>query len=109
HSIDEAISLGDRVVVMTNRPGRIKSIIPVRFGRPRKMMERRKEAEYGALVYKVWQLLYEEVMSSKARSLERAVGFRKRIFRDSRSGLVSCNLRFSETHHLRLSRESGTP
>jgi len=66
HSIDEAISLGDRVVVMTNRPGRIKSIIPVRFGRPRKMMELRKEAEYGALVYKVWQLLYEEVMSSKA-------------------------------------------
>ncbi|PYJ14739.1 MAG: mannosyltransferase [Verrucomicrobia bacterium] len=66
HSIDEAISLGDRVVVMTNRPGRIKSIIPVRFGRPRKMMELRKEAEYGALVYQVWQLLYEEVMSSKA-------------------------------------------
>jgi NitT/TauT family transport system ATP-binding protein len=66
HSIDEAISLGDRVVVMTNRPGRIKSIIPIRFGRPRRMMELRKDAAYGDLVYRVWQLLYEEVMNSKA-------------------------------------------
>ncbi len=66
HSIDEAISLGDRVIVMTNRPGRIKSIIPIRFGRPRRMMELRKEAAYGELVYRVWQLLYEEVMNSKA-------------------------------------------
>jgi NitT/TauT family transport system ATP-binding protein len=66
HSIDEAISLGDRVIVMTNRPGRIKSIIPIRFGRPRRMMELRKEAAYGELVYLVWQLLYEEVMNSKA-------------------------------------------
>lgn len=66
HSIDEAISLGDRVIVMTNRPGRIKSIIPIRFGRPRRMMELRKEAAYGELVYQVWQLLFEEVMNSKA-------------------------------------------
>jgi NitT/TauT family transport system ATP-binding protein len=66
HSIDEAISLGDRVIVMTNRPGRIKSIIPIRFGRPRRMMELRKEAAYGELVYRVWQLLYEEVMNSKS-------------------------------------------
>lgn len=66
HSIDEAISLGDRVIVMTNRPGKIKSIIPIRFGRPRRMMELRKEAAYGELVYQVWQLLFEEVMNSKA-------------------------------------------
>ncbi len=66
HSIDEAISLGDRVVVMTNRPGRIKSIIPIAFKRPRRMMELRKNAAYGELVYKVWQLLYEEVISAKA-------------------------------------------
>ena len=71
HSIDEAISLGDRVVVMTNRPGRIKSIIPIGFERPRRMMELRKKAEYGELVYKVWQLLYEEVISSKEASISR--------------------------------------
>jgi NitT/TauT family transport system ATP-binding protein len=65
HSIDEAISLGDYVIVMTNRPGRIKAIIPINFPRPRKMMELRKEPEYGALVYKVWQLLEDEVISPR--------------------------------------------
>ncbi|MDR1956528.1 MAG: hypothetical protein LBQ30_06710, partial [Treponema sp.] len=32
---DEAIFLGDRVVVMANNPGRIKKIIPVDLPRPR--------------------------------------------------------------------------
>jgi sulfonate transport system ATP-binding protein len=35
HDIDEAIYLGDRVVVMSNRPGTIKKIVPVSLPRPR--------------------------------------------------------------------------
>jgi sulfonate transport system ATP-binding protein len=35
HDIDEAIFLGDRVIVMSNRPGMIKRIIPVHLARPR--------------------------------------------------------------------------
>src|SRR6266550_2861026 len=35
HSIDEAILLGDRIAVMTARPGRIKEILDMPFGRPR--------------------------------------------------------------------------
>ena len=58
--------IGDRVIVMTNRRGRIRSIIPIRFGRSRRMMELRKDTAYGELVYRVWQLLCEEVMNSKA-------------------------------------------
>jgi ABC-type nitrate/sulfonate/bicarbonate transport system ATPase subunit len=38
HNIEEAIFLGDRVVIMTARPGRIKDIVPINLPRPRDVM-----------------------------------------------------------------------
>jgi len=35
HDIDEAIYMSDRIVIMTQRPGRIEQIIPVQLDRPR--------------------------------------------------------------------------
>jgi len=61
HSIDEAIYLADRVVVMTARPGRIKEIIPVNLPRPRDMVAIRSLPEYQEMRAKIWGLLSDEV------------------------------------------------
>jgi NitT/TauT family transport system ATP-binding protein len=57
HGIEEAVSLGDRIAVMTARPGRIKEILPVNFSRPRRLAELRREPSFGEQVYRVWTLL----------------------------------------------------
>ena len=52
HSIPEAVFLADRVLVMTQRPGRIADIVPVEFARPR-AFELTTTAEFGALVRRI--------------------------------------------------------
>jgi NitT/TauT family transport system ATP-binding protein len=60
HSLDEAILLGDRVVVMTARPGRVKSDIAVPFPRPRDVVDLKSTAAYGPLIRELWRLLEPE-------------------------------------------------
>ena len=35
HDVDEAVYLADRIVLISRRPGRVKSIVPVPLARPR--------------------------------------------------------------------------
>ena len=65
HSIDEALVLGDRVIVMSAHPGRIKADIPVNFPRPREVNALKALPEFGKLAFHVWDLLKEEVMRAK--------------------------------------------
>ena len=44
HSVDEAVTLGDRIMVMTAQPGRAKAIVDVPFDRPRSVLELRARA-----------------------------------------------------------------
>ncbi len=62
HSLDEAILLGDRVVVMTARPGRIKEIVPLGMPRPRALT---RPAEVQALE-RLENLLKAEVSKALA-------------------------------------------
>ncbi|GAA1611140.1 ATP-binding cassette domain-containing protein [Leucobacter chromiireducens] len=57
HSVDEALTLADRVVVMSHRPGRIIDEIEIPFGRPRDIKELRRDPRYGEITVKLWELL----------------------------------------------------
>jgi NitT/TauT family transport system ATP-binding protein len=62
HSIDEAIVLGDRVAVMSARPGRIKEVLEIPFGRPRDMNAVRADPRYPELRAHLWR----ELQSSRS-------------------------------------------
>ena len=66
HSIDEAIALGDRVVVITSRPGQIREIIPVNLPRPRWQYDVKTHAGFAPLRERVWGLLQQEVQAQVA-------------------------------------------
>ncbi|TMI86686.1 MAG: ABC transporter ATP-binding protein [Bacillati bacterium ANGP1] len=64
HSIDEAIILGDRVALMTHRPGRIKELIDVGIPRPRDPEAVRGSPRYATLRRYIWNELKPEVARS---------------------------------------------
>ena len=57
HGIEEAVTLADRVVVLSARPGRVKEIIPIGFPRPRDAVTIRGEPKFGEHVVHIWELL----------------------------------------------------
>jgi NitT/TauT family transport system ATP-binding protein len=63
HSIEEAVLLGDRVVLMTAHPGTNKASFDVPFPRPRSMATT-AEPQFGRLAYAIWESLRDEVQRS---------------------------------------------
>ena len=63
HSIDEALLLGDRIVVMSARPGRIKLELENDIPRPRSI-EQQQLARYAELKQEIWACVEEEVRTS---------------------------------------------
>jgi NitT/TauT family transport system ATP-binding protein len=57
HSIDEAIYLGDRILLMTPRPGRICEILPVEIPRPRDITKVRSDPRFIQLRAHIWEQL----------------------------------------------------
>src|SRR3712207_272750 len=72
HSVDEAVILGDRIMIMTAQPGRVKTMVGVALLRPRNVLELQKEPEFGSLVHHIWSSLRDEVQRSRQQDEERA-------------------------------------
>lgn len=64
HSIDEALVLSDRALIMTARPGRLKADVSVNLKRPRGAYEIRASEGYGELSRRLWAALREEVLGT---------------------------------------------
>ncbi|WP_031025305.1 ABC transporter ATP-binding protein [Streptomyces albus] len=70
HSIDEAVLLGQRVTVLTSRPGRVKEQLRIDLGDRTRAEDPRSTPEFAAFRHRVWELLHDEV--HRAQELERA-------------------------------------
>jgi NitT/TauT family transport system ATP-binding protein len=70
HSIDEALTLADRIVVMSAQPGTIKADIPVPFPRPRALTAVRSDPKFAELFTQIWDLLRVEVIAARSAAGE---------------------------------------
>ena len=62
HDLDEAVTLADRVVVMSARPGRIKAEVPIHLERPRDPKTIRDTPDFQEARRTVWAELQDEIV-----------------------------------------------
>jgi NitT/TauT family transport system ATP-binding protein len=72
HGIDEAIVLGQRVAVMTARPGRIKHVFEIPDELHSEIDDVRSLPAFGRVRHDVWSLLREEVLKTQQGQAARA-------------------------------------
>lgn len=61
HDLDEAVTLADRVVVLTRGPGSIRTSIAVDLPRPRWNYDVRAEKNFTEVRHEIWQMLREDL------------------------------------------------
>lgn len=72
HGIDEAVHLGQRVAVMTSRPGRIKEVVPIDLPVPAAGDDPRSSPEFARHRHHIWSLLRDEVSRAQLEEREGA-------------------------------------
>ncbi len=71
HDLEEAISLADRVCVITAGPGTVKGIYTIDLPRPRNLTEIRFDSRFVHLYHQIWEDLRNEVLISYERTKQR--------------------------------------
>ena len=71
HSIEEALTLGDRVFVMSARPGHLLHEVAVPFERPRDAARLRTDPRFSALFAEIWDVLRDEVVRATLAEVTR--------------------------------------
>jgi NitT/TauT family transport system ATP-binding protein len=66
HDLGEALTLSDRIILFSARPGQIKETFEVPFARPRDGVALRETAEYAELFSHIWHSLGEEFIKGRA-------------------------------------------
>lgn len=69
HDLGEAITLADRIVVLSRRPGRIKAEHRVDIPRPRRVADLQANTSYHDLYRDIWRVLEEELLVEEDRVL----------------------------------------
>src|SRR5712672_65755 len=67
HGIDEAVFLGQRVAVMTSRPGRIKQIIDIPLHSRSSTEDLRSDPAFARYRHEIWSLLRAEVLEAQTQ------------------------------------------
>jgi len=66
HDLGEALTLADRIILLSARPGRLKEDFQVSFPRPRDPVALRETPEFSRLYSHIWRSLGEEFKKTKA-------------------------------------------
>jgi len=66
HDLGEALTLADRIILFSARPGRIKDMFEVDFARPRDPVKVRETPQYAELFQHIWHSLGEEFVKGRS-------------------------------------------
>jgi NitT/TauT family transport system ATP-binding protein len=67
HDLGEALTLADRIILFSARPGRIKDVFEVDFARPRDAVMVRETSRYAELFQHIWHSLGDEFIKGRGR------------------------------------------
>jgi NitT/TauT family transport system ATP-binding protein len=65
HDLGEALTLADRIILFSARPGTIKDVFEIDFPRPRDAVKVRETARYAELFQHIWHSLGEEFVRGR--------------------------------------------